>query len=199
MFTGIIEERGTVDSVVPTDRGARVTIRSARVLRDAAIGDSIAVNGVCMTVVERSDDHFAADAMPETLVKSTLGALRAGDAVNLERPLAADGRLDGHIVQGHVDGVGEVVFNGIRGAEGHRLTIRVPEHLRRYTIAKGSITIDGVSLTIAELTEDGVEVALIPLTLELTALGDRRPGDEVNLEVDMVAKYVERMMEAYRT
>jgi riboflavin synthase len=198
MFTGIIEERGRVGSIVEGPDSIKLTINASTVVADATVGDSIAVNGVCLTVVERTDGSFVADAMPETLSRSNLGGLAVGDGVNLERPMAANGRLDGHIVQGHVDGVGVVRFNGVRGGEGHRLVVGLEEPLRRYTIAKGSITIDGASLTIAALTADGVEVALIPLTLELTSLGERAVGDLVNIEVDMVAKYVERMLEAYR-
>lgn len=198
MFTGIIEEQGTVGDIAAGTEAVQLTIAATAVLADAGIGDSIAVNGVCLTVVETSGDSFVADAMPETLAHTNLGDLSVGDGVNLERPMRASGRLDGHIVQGHVDGVGVVQFNGVRGDDGHRLVVSIDQDLRRYTIAKGSITIDGVSLTIAALTDDGVEVALIPLTLELTSLGRRSAGDRVNIEVDMVAKYVERMLEAYR-
>lgn len=198
MFTGIVEERGEIESITTTPDGIRVRVLAHEVAADASIGDSIAVNGVCLTVVEFGPAHFVADAMPETLSRSNLGKLSKGDGVNLERPMALNARLDGHIVQGHVDGIGTVVANGRRDGEGHHLVVSLPPELRRYTIEKGSITLDGASLTIAELTANGVDVALIPLTLELTSLGERRPGDVLNVEVDMVAKYVERMLEAYR-
>ncbi len=198
MFTGIIEERGEIESITRTPDGVRVRVGASAVVADASIGDSIAVNGVCLTVVEFGRTHFVADAMPETLSRSNLGKLSQGDGVNLERPMTLNDRLDGHIVQGHVDGIGTVVANGTTDEDGHHLIVSLPPELRRYTIEKGSITLDGASLTIAELTTDGVDVALIPLTLELTSLGERRPGDVLNIEVDMVAKYVERMLEAYR-
>jgi len=198
VFTGIVEERGEILKISPTPDGVKVRIGAGDVIADAAVGDSIAVNGVCLTVVEKGGAHFVADAMPETLSRSNLGSLSEGDGVNLERAMMAGARLDGHIVQGHVDGVGIVQSNEVRGEMGHRLVVSVPPELQRYTIEKGSITLDGASLTIAALTDDGVEVALIPLTLEMTSLGERRPGDSVNIEVDMVAKYVERMLEAYR-
>jgi len=198
VFTGIIEERGQVEAIGEGSGAVQFTIHASTVVGDAEVGDSIAVNGVCLTVVDTTESSFTADAMPETLDRSNLGGLAVGDGVNLERPMAANGRLDGHIVQGHVDGVGVVQFNAVRGDDGHRLIVAIEPRLRRYTIEKGSITIDGASLTIAALTDDGVEVALIPLTLDLTSLGDRSVGDRVNIEVDMVAKYVERIMEAYR-
>ncbi len=198
MFTGIVEERGEIESITKTPEGIRVRIGAKAVVADASVGDSIAVNGVCLTVVEFGGSHLVADVVPETLSRSNLGRLNEGDGVNLERPMTLNARLDGHIVQGHVDGVGTVVANGPSNEEGHRLVVTLPPELRKYTIEKGSITLDGASLTIAKVTKEGVDVALIPLTLQLTSLGEREPGDVLNVEVDMVAKYVERMLEAYR-
>jgi riboflavin synthase len=157
------------------------------------IGDSIAVNGVCLTVVDATPTGFAADVVKETLDRTNLGRLQPGSTVDLERPMLASGRFDGHIVQGHVDGVGRVERLANEG-ESVRMTIEAPETLLPYTVEKGSITVDGVSLTIAGLTADGFEVALIPHTLAVTVLGERRPGDLVNLEADVLAKYVERLL-----
>jgi riboflavin synthase len=192
MFTGIVEERGTV-----LEAGAfRLVVGCRTVVSDSDIGASVAVNGVCLTVVARGPEDLAFDLSEETLARSTLGRLRPGDPVNLERPVTLSARLGGHLVQGHVDGVGEVA--GIERDEqgGAVLTTRMPEGLLRYAVEKGSITVDGVSLTIAALAGDGMRVALIPHTLAVTTLGTVVPGDLVNLEMDVIAKYVERLMAA---
>jgi riboflavin synthase len=190
MFTGIVEERGTV-----LETGAfRLVVGCHTVVSDSDIGASVAVNGVCLTVVARGPEDLAFDLSEETLARSTLGRLGRGHPVNLERPVTLSARLGGHLVQGHVDGVGEV--SGIERDDqgGAVLTMRVPEGLLRYAVEKGSITVDGVSLTIAELAGDGMRVALIPHTLAVTTLGTVVPGDVVNLEMDVIAKYVERLM-----
>jgi riboflavin synthase len=184
MFTGIVEELGSVRS---RDRG-RFQFDASVVLEDAKIGDSIAVNGCCLTVVEIGDGWWAADAVVETLRRTNLGDLEPGDPVNLERPVRATDRLGGHIVQGHVDAVGEVV------EPAPSLRVRMPRGMARYVVPKGSITIDGCSLTVVDALDDGFTVAIIPHTAEETTLGRRRPGDRVNLEVDLVAKYVERLL-----
>lgn len=193
MFTGIVEELGTVAGRADLPDSARLTFRGPAVTADLAAGDSIAVSGVCLTAVSIEAGCFSADVMRETLDRSTLGALQAGDRVNLERPLTPSGRLGGHLVQGHVDGVGTVAS---RQASAHweLVGIAVPAQLRRYLAVKGSIAVDGVSLTIAELTGDGFAVGLIPTTLARTTLGRLRPADPVNLEVDILAKYVERLL-----
>ena len=190
MFTGIVEERGTV-----LETGAfRLVVGCHTVVSDSEIGASVAVNGVCLTVVARGLEDLSFDLSEETLARSTLGRLGPGDPVNLERPVTLSARLGGHLVQGHVDGVGEV--SGIERDDqgGAVLTTRVPERLLRYAVEKGSISVDGVSLTIAERAGDGMRVALIPHTLAVTTLGTLVPGDLVNLEMDVIAKYVERLM-----
>lgn len=189
MFTGIVEELGTVSALEP-----RFEVACPRASSSAAIGDSIAVNGVCLTVVDRPSEGLAFDLSTETLSRTSLGRLTIGDPVNLERPMAADGRFGGHIVQGHVDGVGTVVDLGAE-AGGATLVVSVPEPLRRYVVEKGSLAIDGVSLTVARNRDGAVAIALIPHTLENTTLGGAQPGDPVNLEVDVIAKYVESMLE----
>jgi riboflavin synthase len=195
MFTGIVEELGEVLSTEPAGDSARLTIRGPLVVEDAAHGASIAVNGVCLTVTDVKDATFTADVMKETLDRSGLGALRPGSRVNLERPVRLADRLGGHLVQGHVDGVGSIVSREA-GERWDVVTIALPESLSRYVVEKGSITVDGVSLTVVDAGTDRFTVALIPTTLELTVLGRKQPGDPVNLEVDVVAKYVERLLEA---
>jgi riboflavin synthase len=187
MFTGLVADKGTVRSV----HDGRLEIETALGAHLAA-GDSVAVNGVCLTAVEPHVDGFAADVMPETLRRSSLGPLGPGAEVNLELPLRAGDRLGGHVVQGHVDGVGRVRE---RSADG-RLVVEAPPELLRYLVEKGSIAVDGVSLTVAALYDDAFEIALVPHTLEVTTLGSVSPGDPVNLEVDVLAKYVERLVEA---
>ncbi|RZU74818.1 riboflavin synthase alpha chain [Micromonospora kangleipakensis] len=194
MFTGIVEELGEV--VRTTDTGgdsALVAIRGPLVTSDARHGDSIAVNGVCLTVVDVDGGVFTADVMGETLRRSALGALRPGDPVNLERAAALGSRLGGHLVQGHVDGVGELISRE-PAAQWETVRFRLPAALSRYVVEKGSITIDGISLTVAEVGDDWFAVGLIPTTLKLTTLGAKGVGAPVNLEVDVVAKYVERLL-----
>ncbi|MEU6078117.1 riboflavin synthase [Micromonospora sp. NPDC047074] len=196
MFTGIVEELGEVVRITETaGDSALVAVRGPVVTSDARHGDSIAVNGVCLTVVDVSDGIFTADVMGETLRRSALGGLRAGDPVNLERAAALNSRLGGHLVQGHVDGVGEVVARE-PAAQWETVRFRLPADLARYVVEKGSITVDGVSLTVAGVGPDWFSVGLIPTTLKLTTLGARRVGDPVNLEVDVLAKYVERLLGA---
>ncbi len=196
MFTGIVEELGHVRAIRETDGGRRLDITARKVLEDAHLGDSIAVNGCCLTVVELADDHWAADAVTETLDRTSLGAFVVGDAVNLERPVRVEDRLGGHIVQGHVDGVGTLATRDPLPDGSTRMRFTIPEELLRYVVAKGSITLDGISLTIAAFddTEHAVEVAVIPHTLSVTTLGPKQPGDPVNVEVDILAKHVERLL-----
>jgi riboflavin synthase len=196
MFTGIVEERGRVRRLDAHEGGARIEIDAVAVLEDAEIGASIAVNGCCLTVVELGDGWWAADAVTETLVRTSLGALAVGDPVNLERPVRLADRLGGHVVQGHVDGVGEIVDLAPLPDGSTRMRFRLPTHLMRYVVEKGSITVDGISLTVAALHEDGFDIAVIPHTSEVTNLGVKRPGDPVNVEVDVLAKYVERLLTA---
>jgi riboflavin synthase len=201
MFTGIIEELGQVVELAEGADSARVTIRGPVVTADAVPGASIAVNGICLTVVDSVGDTFTADVMAQTLALTSLGSAVPGAWVNLERPVPAGGRLGGHIVQGHVDGTG-TVLERIPGDTWEKVRIRIPADLARYAVAQGSIALDGVSLTIAKLEDDGsatgdggsvVTVSLIPETLARTTLGRRGPGERVNLEVDVLAKYVERL------
>ena len=194
MFTGIVEERGTVASVEPLTNAERIAIRGSVVLADVRPGDSIAVNGVCLTVVDIGPDSFTADVMQETLKRSSLGSAGVGSEVNLERAARLDSRLGGHLVQGHVDGTGEVL---VIEPDPHWTLMRIslPAGLGRYVVEKGSITVDGVSLTVVGVDDDGFSVSLIPTTLAETTLGSRRVGDTVNLEVDAIAKYVERLMQ----
>ncbi|MBW8480934.1 riboflavin synthase [Actinomadura parmotrematis] len=193
MFTGIVEELGEIEAVESLADSARLTVRGPLVTEDAVHGASIAVNGVCLTVVEHKDGAFTADVMRETLDRSSLGALVPGSRVNLERPVRLADRLGGHLVQGHVDGVGAIVSRE-PGEKWDVVTIGLPPHLARYVVDKGSITVDGISLTVVRADADRFSVSLIPTTLELTTLGRKQPGDPVNLEVDVVAKYVERML-----
>ncbi|MFB6529679.1 riboflavin synthase [Streptomyces sp. NPDC056399] len=193
MFTGIVEELGEVTAVEQLEDASRFRLRGPLVTEGAQHGDSIAVNGVCLTVVEFGDGEFTADVMAETLKRSSLGALEVGSRVNLERPMAVGGRLGGHIVQGHVDGTGTILE---RTPSEHWELVKVglPAHLARYVVEKGSITVDGVSLTVVEVTDDWFTISLIPTTLDLTTLGIKQSGDPVNLEVDVIAKYVERLL-----
>ncbi|WP_433538292.1 riboflavin synthase [Micromonospora sp. CA-249363] len=194
MFTGIVEELGEIVRVTATaGDSALIAVRGPLVTSDARHGDSIAVNGVCLTVVDAADGVFTADVMGETLRRSALGALRPGDPVNLERAAALGSRLGGHLVQGHVDGVGELLSRE-PAEQWETVRFRLPADLSRYVVEKGSITIDGVSLTVAAVGVDEFAVGLIPTTLKLTTLGAKSVGDPVNLEVDVVAKYVERLL-----
>jgi len=194
VFTGIVEELGTVVSIEPLSDAARLRVRGPLVTSDAVHGASIAVNGVCLTVVDHRDGEFTADVMHETLQRSSLGALTPGSRVNLERPVTLAARLGGHLVQGHVDGTGTIVER-VPGEHWEIVRVALPDDLGRYVVEKGSITVDGVSLTVVEAERDSFTVSLIPTTLELTTLGHKNVGDPVNLEVDIVAKYVERMLE----
>ncbi|MGI5159618.1 riboflavin synthase [Microbispora sp. CA-102843] len=195
MFTGIVEELGEVVALEPRGDSARLTVRGAVVTADARHGDSIAVNGVCLTVADAEGDSFTADVMKETLDRSSLGVLSPGSRVNLERAVRADQRLGGHIVQGHVDGTGEVLSRE-PGEHWEVVRLSLPANLARYVVEKGSIAVDGVSLTVAGVTDDSFSVSLIPTTLELTTLGRKQPGEPVNLEVDVIAKYVEKLTAA---
>jgi len=189
MFTGIVEERGTV---VRRD-GVRLEIGCRTVPVDSPVGASVAVNGVCLTVIERDDDRLAFEVSPETTARSTLGGLALGASVNLERPVSLAARLGGHLVQGHVDGIGEVVAVQPDGEGGAVVDVRVPADLGRYVVEKGSLTVDGISLTVAGLEGDIVRIAVIPHTLAVTTFAGLASGDAVNLEVDLIAKYVERL------
>jgi len=206
VFTGIVEELGEVVAFEEFQDSARLTVRGQLVTAGASVGDSIASNGVCLTVTDASDGTFSADVMGETLSRSSLGALVRGSVVNLERPLRLDGRLGGHMVQGHVDGTG-TILDRKPGDRWDVVRISVPPQLARYVVEKGSIAVDGVSLTVSALGTgpdpggepdpgggpDWIEVSLIPETLARTTLGVKQPGEAVNLEVDMIAKYVERL------
>ncbi len=194
MFTGIVEELGRVASL----DGTRLRVACSTVREDAGLGASVAVNGVCLTVVQEDGTSLAFDLSEETLRRSALGRLAVGDAVNLERAATLSTRLGGHLVQGHVDGVGRVASMRGDPEGGAWLTVYVPEELRRYLVEKGSMTVDGVSLTVAALDADTFSVALIPHTLAVTTFGSARAGDPVNLEVDVIAKYVERLLEGAR-
>jgi riboflavin synthase len=199
MFTGLVEELGTVRAVKPNATGARLEIEADAVLDDAVLGASIAVNGCCLTVidfggVELGDGWWAADAVEETLHRTCLGALAAGDRVNLERPVRLSDRLGGHIVQGHVDGVGQIATRTPVADGSTRISVAADDSVLRYVVEKGSIAVDGVSLTVAGVDAGTFEFALIPHTATVTTLGIKGPGAPVNLEVDLVAKYVERLM-----
>ena len=194
MFTGIIEELGTVEALDPRPAGARLRIACRTVMDDMRTGSSVAVNGVCLTAVDLRPDGFSADLAPETLKRSNLGALRAGSRVNLERPLSPSSRFDGHIVQGHVDATGEFLSLESLGEENWWLRIRVPAEIDRFLVFKGSIAIDGISLTIAALESDVLSVTIIPHTYRNTTLGGYRPGARVNVECDVLAKHVEKLL-----
>ena len=191
MFTGIVEERGRVETM----GSGRLVVDAHTVVRDSEVGASVSVNGVCLTVVERTDTSLRFDLSEQTLERTCLGDLRPGDPVNLERPVTLVARLGGHLVQGHVDGVGQVTRVEVDGSGGARVSIRVPGELSRYVVERGSIAIDGVSLTIAAVDDDEITVALIPHTLAVTTLGLAAPGRRLNVEADVIARYVERSME----
>ena len=193
MFTGIVEETGRVTSVPAAGRAGRLAIKASRVLEGTRIGDSIAVNGVCLTATELLPDGFAADVMPQTLSHSNLGALRAGSPVNLERAMAADGRFGGHIVSGHIDGTG-TVRRVRRDQNAVRFTIGAPAGIMALIVAQGSITVDGISLTVAYVDDRCFKVSIIPHTGQETTLLTRKPGYVVNLECDIVGKYIEKLM-----
>lgn len=194
MFTGIVEEMGSVAEVTEREKGRRLVL-SLSGPADVGVGASLCVNGVCLTAVEVGETSVAVDVIPETLRRTNLGRVVVGDAVNLERAMSANGRFDGHIVQGHVDGVG-TVEEIEKAGDDVVMTIKPPSSLMPYIVEKGSITVDGISLTVAAIDPEALQVALIPHTLEVTTFGLRKPGDAVNLEVDVLAKYVERLLEA---
>jgi riboflavin synthase len=195
LFTGIVESMGTVVRVLRRGGGARLEVRAPQILPEVKIGDSVAVNGACVTVTERVEDAFACDLVPETLARTNLGTLQPGEEVNLELPMRAGGRLDGHIVQGHVDVVGTIRSRRRVGAQ-EMLEVTVPFELTRYLAPKGSVSVEGVSLTIMDVNKDRFRVALIPHTVETTTLGKKIQGSAVNVEVDVISKYVERHLSA---
>jgi riboflavin synthase len=195
MFTGIIEELGVVDSIEQLPDAIRLKIRGPLVVSDVKRGDSIAVNGTCLTAVEFDAETFTADVMQETLRLTSLDTIKAGDPVNLERAMTAATRFGGHVVQGHVDGVGQIISR--QPSENWEwVRVQVPAELMKYVVLKGSITIDGVSLTVNEIGDDWLGLSLIPETLALTTLGSKKPGDKVNVEADVMAKHIERLLEA---
>ena len=193
MFTGIVEEIGTVRHVGPTASGSRLEIACARVLERLSVDDSVNVAGACLTVIERDDRGFAADIVPETIARTSLGGLMRGSRVNLERAATPETALGGHLVQGHIDGTTKLVARRAEG-QGARLRFALPKTTARYVVMKGFITVDGVSLTVASVGKTYFEVALIPHTAERTTLGALGVGETVNVEVDIVAKYVERLL-----
>ena len=193
MFTGIIEEMGAVRTLRQEGGAARLTVSASAVLEGTALGDSISVNGVCLTVVDKKADAFSADVAVETLKVTNLGELRTGSRVNLERALQLSARIGGHLVSGHVDAVGRIRAKR-QEANGWRIAIDAPEQVLRTVIKKGSIAVDGISLTVADLDKTGFSIAMIPHTAKLTTLGFKSPGDTVNLENDIIGKYVERLL-----
>jgi len=195
MFTGIIEELGRVKAIEQQSDAVRLTIEGPLVTSDAHRGDSISVCGTCLTVIEFGNGEFTADVMKETLDKTSLSSIKVGDPVNLERAMTAETRFGGHVVQGHVDGVGEIISRN-PSENWEWLRISIPRELMKYVVYKGSITLDGVSLTVNELGEDYVGVSLIPETLAVTTLGSKAVGDKVNVEADVMAKHIERLLEA---
>ena len=196
MFTGIVEALGTIKEVAEVNGGRRLVVDVGDLALGLAVGASLSVNGVCLTAVEVEGQAVTAEVVVETMRRSNLGSVREGDRVNLERPLRADGRFDGHIVQGHIDARGEVIRIEPEG-EGRLIQVGTESDGLRYIVEKGSITVDGVSLTVASVDAIGFEVALIPHTISTTTLGSRQPGDVVNLEFDVLAKYVERLLEGH--
>lgn len=198
MFTGIVEELGTVTAVDKRSAGVRIVVSASLVTSDIAVGDSVAVNGVCLTAVDVSASSFSADVSPETLDRTTLGKINAGSRVNLERAVTLATRLGGHIVQGHVDGRG-TFESGVAESEFWTVRIGYSAELARYFVHKGSVTVEGISLTIAALSDSSFDIAVIPKTWEMTNLSTLDPGDAVNLEADVIAKYVERMMQYGRS
>jgi len=194
VFTGLIEELGTIEAIEARGAGRRIRVGASAVLADARVGDSLSIDGCCLTLVERDARGFAVEAVPETLARTTLGDRVSGDRVNLERALRVDQRLGGHLVQGHVDGVGVVRAVAAEG-EGSRLTLDFPGALARFVAEKGSLAVDGVSLTVAREITGGCEIALIPHTLQHTTAGGYGPGRRVNLEVDLVARYLARLLD----
>jgi riboflavin synthase len=193
MFTGLIENVGTIASLEKRGHGAVVAVATALPLDEIALGDSIAISGACLTVTSKGAGRFTSDVSPETLARTTLGRKRPGDRVNLERALALNGRLGGHLVYGHVDGTG-ILKESKASGDGRVFHIRADANIMKYLVIKGSVAIDGVSLTVSAIRTDGFEVALIPLTLEWTTFGNLVPGDQVNIETDIIGKYVHKFM-----
>ena len=194
MFTGIIEELGKVSAIEKQPDAIRLTISCGKVLSDLKRGDSISCSGTCLTAMEIDDTSFTADVMLETLKRSSLSEVKVGDVINLERAMQHETRFGGHIVQGHVDGVGEVISRE-KSDNWDWVRIRIPADLMKYVVMKGSITIDGISLTVNEVGDDHIAVSLIPETLEVTTLGYKNPGDKVNVEADVLAKHIERLLQ----
>jgi riboflavin synthase len=194
MFTGLVEETGRIERLEERPGGRRLRVAASRVLEGTRAGDSLALNGCCLTAIEVTPAGFAVDTVPETLARTTIGAWRAGQRINLERAMRFDQRLGGHLVQGHVDGVGEVADVKPEG-EGRRVAIELPAMLRRFVAEKGSLAVDGISLTVAGVQGARCEVALIPHTLGVTVAGDWKAGTKVHLEVDLIARYVARLLE----
>src|SRR5713101_1347646 len=197
MFTGIIEEVGKVVKIEQRGENRRITIQAATTPKQLGVGHSIAVSGVCLTALDIKPNTFCADLAPETWARTSFSRMHQGARVNLELPMKADGRFGGHVVQGHVDGVGKLIeLERIADSENWWLHIEIPSHIEKYTVFKGSISIEGVSLTVAKLEGDRCTIAIIPHTVEMTNLGSLKPGDPVNLEADLIAKYVEKMMKS---
>jgi riboflavin synthase len=194
MFTGIVEELGRIAAFEAKDTGARLTVECSTILRDAIVGASIAVNGACVTAVELGTETFSADLAPETLRRTNLGDLKLGSRVNLERPLRANSRLDGHFVLGHVDSSAEVASIQSLGDDNWWLRIRIPPELTRYVVSKGSVAVDGISLTVAEVEDCLIGFTIIPHTFQHTTLGTCRAGSRVNIEVDILAKHIEKLI-----
>lgn len=195
MFTGLIQQTGEIAGLRTIRGKTRITIQAAGIPAELKIGDSVAVSGVCLTAVDLSRKHLAADLAEETLKRTSLGNLKKGSTVNLELPARPQDRLGGHVVQGHVDGVGTLLkLEKIKGREDWRLVVRIPENLTRYVVPQGSISIEGISLTVAQIAGDTLEIAIIPHTYQTTNLHTLKPGSPVNIEVDVLAKYVERLV-----
>jgi len=195
MFTGIIEEVGRVDAIEVKGEKRRLNVSSSKLVRELKTGDSISVSGVCLTAIDISTNSFSADLAQETWLRTSFSRLKPGALVNLELPMRANGRFDGHVVQGHVDGVGTVIsFSSIPDGNDYLLTLNVPSELTRYIVEKGSLAIEGISLTVAGIEGTQVTIAIIPHTAEVTNLRTLKPGDPLNLEVDLIAKYVEKMI-----
>lgn len=194
MFTGIVEEKGSIAAIKKGQKSSVVSIKGSIIFDDLKIGDSVAVNGICLTVTSIKDNIFTADVMPETLSRSSLGEVKIGGSVNLERAMAADGRFGGHIVSGHIDGTGEII-NIKRDDNAVWYTIRTKPEIMKYIVEKGSVAIDGISLTVAKVSHDNFSVSIIPHTLKETVLSEKRVGSSVNLENDIVGKYVEKLLE----
>ena len=195
MFTGIIEELGTVESVEVLPDSIRLGIKGELVRQDLSQGESVSVNGVCLTAAEITADGFIADVMLETLNRSSLSGISQGESVNLERAMSGDGRFGGHVVQGHVDGVAEIVSRE-PSANWEVVKVKIPAELSKYVVHKGSITFDGVSLTVNDISDNTVSLSLIPETLRLTTLGTKQVGDKLNVEADILAKHIEKLIEA---